>query len=69
MPIPAPTYPECRKSEQVAFLENGKIRIVGKPEFHGNPQHPESGSLVKWGYGHDLLQLIVINTSFNTEFG
>lgn len=46
MPIPTPSYPECRKSEQVAFLENGKIKRVGKPEFHGNPQHPESGSLV-----------------------
>src|SRR5579872_3762632 len=34
----APTYPERTRSEQVAFKERDGLRIVGKPEYHGNPQ-------------------------------
>ena len=40
-------------SEQVACLENREVRIVGEPEYHGNPQN-KNGSLVTWRYGYDL---------------
>lgn len=62
----APTYPERFKSEQVAFLENGAIRCVGAPEYHGNPQN-EKGSLVTWRYGYDLPLRIYRETGFNVE--
>jgi SAM-dependent methyltransferase len=36
-----PTYPDLVKSEQVAFREaDGSVRVVGEPEYHGNPQSP-----------------------------
>ena len=62
----APTYPERVKSEQVAFFENGGIRIVGEPEYHGNPQN-EKGSLVTWRYGYDLPLSIHRETGFDVE--
>lgn len=61
-----PTYPGRIRSEQVAFLENGKLRIDGEPEYHGNPQSGE-GSLVTWRYGYDLPQLIAEHTEFDVE--
>jgi SAM-dependent methyltransferase len=62
----APTYPERGKSEQVAFEEPGGLRIVGKPEYHGNPQNPK-GSLVTWRYGYNLPYVIATETGFNVE--
>ncbi|WP_084158939.1 methyltransferase domain-containing protein [Solidesulfovibrio alcoholivorans] len=59
----APTYPEKQNSEQVAFVEDGELRVIGDPEYHGNPQNSE-GSLVTWRYGYDLPQLITRNTKF-----
>jgi SAM-dependent methyltransferase len=53
----APTYPERVRSEQVAFRESNTVRIVGTPEYHGNPQNPE-GSVVTWRYGYNLPYLI-----------
>lgn len=61
-----PTYTDRYNSEQVAFIENGKLRIVGEPEYHGNPQDP-TGSLVTWRYGYDLPKLIAEQTAFNVE--
>lgn len=61
-----PTYPERLRSEQVAFLEGGELRIVGKPEYHGNPQNA-GGSLVTWRYGYDLPQRICAVTGFDVE--
>jgi SAM-dependent methyltransferase len=61
----APTYPGRAKSEQVAFLVDGKLSIVGEPEYHGNPQG--NGSLVTWRYGYDLPKLISEQTSFEVE--
>jgi Methyltransferase domain len=61
-----PTYDNRSKSEQVAFIENGKLRIIGEPEYHGNPQDPE-GSLVTWRYGYDLPKLIQERTDFDVE--
>lgn len=63
----APTYEERTRSEQVAFEEDGKLRIVGKPEYHGNPQDPEGGALVTWRYGYDLPLLISRHTGFDVE--
>jgi SAM-dependent methyltransferase len=64
----APTYPERVKSEQVAWqLPNGSLKIIGEPEYHGNPQHPEKGALVTWRYGYDLPLLIQRNTGFDVE--
>jgi SAM-dependent methyltransferase len=64
----APTYPEMVKSRQVAHLrEDGSLAIEGKPEYHGNPQHPEQGALVTWRYGYDLPVLIARETSFDVE--
>jgi SAM-dependent methyltransferase len=60
----APTYQERIQSEQVAFLENGGMRVTGEPEYHGNPQRPEDGALVTWRYGHDLPLQIYRNTGF-----
>jgi SAM-dependent methyltransferase len=64
----APTYAERVHSEQVAFEEaDGKLRIVGTPEYHGNPQDPSGGALVTWRYGYDLPLLISRNTGFDVE--
>ncbi len=64
----APTYPDRARSEQVAFLEpDGSTRIVGQAEYHGNPQHPEQGSLVTWRYGYDLPLLLQRETRFDVE--
>lgn len=62
----APTEAGRKKSEQVAFLESGGVRIVGKPEYHGNPQS-DKGSLVTWRYGYDLPDLIEQQTGFSVE--
>jgi SAM-dependent methyltransferase len=62
----APTYPERVTSEQVAFNDAGGLRIVGKPEYHGNPQNAK-GSLVTWRYGYDLPYLIARKTGFDIE--
>lgn len=61
-----PTYPDQRRSEQIAFKENGALRIIGKPEYHGNPQD-KAGSLVTWRYGYDLPYLIAHHTHFDVE--
>lgn len=63
----APTEQARFRSEQVAFVEEGGIRIVGEAEYHGNPQRPEEGSLVTWRYGYDLPLLIQRNTPFDVE--
>lgn len=63
----APTYPERLTSEQVAFLENGEVRVIGDPEYHGNPQNPVARSLVTWRYGYDLPLLISRQTAFGVE--
>lgn len=60
----APTEQPRLMSEQVAFMEHGGVQIVGEPEYHGNPQNPEEGSLVTWRYGYDLPLLITRNTPF-----
>lgn len=62
----APTYPGRTESEQVAFNEGGKVRIVGEPEHHGNP-HSNDGALVTWRYGYDLPLLIGSKTEFDVE--
>lgn len=62
----APTYPERVRSEQVAFMEAGDLRIVGNPEYHGNPQN-SNGSLVTWRYGYDLPYLITNRAGFDVE--
>ena len=62
----ASTYAERMCSEQVAFLEKGELRIVGEPEYHGNPQD-KNGSLVTWRYGYDLPLLISRETGFDVE--
>lgn len=62
-----PTEYDRVSSEQVAFMEDGKLRIIGEPEYHGNPQNPEAGSLVTWRYGYDLPLLIQRETSFDVE--
>lgn len=61
-----PTYPGRVISEQVAFLEGVDVRIVGEPEYHGNPQS-SSGALVTWKYGYDLPDLIARHTAFDVE--
>lgn len=58
----APTYPDRLKSEQVAFPDG---RIIGKPEYHGNPQG--DGSLVTWRFGYDLPELINQRSGFDVE--
>jgi SAM-dependent methyltransferase len=62
----APTYPDRAKTEQVAFQEPSGIRVVGAPEYHGNPQDPK-GSLVTWRYGYDLPYRISKETGFDVE--
>lgn len=63
-----PTYPDRARSEQVAFLQHdGNIKTIGQPEYHGNPQDPENGSLVTWRYGYDLPLLIQRETGFDVE--
>jgi len=62
----APTYPDRALSEQVAFDEPGGLRIIGEPEYHGNPQD-EAGALVTWRYGYDLPYLIAKQTNFDVE--
>lgn len=60
-----PTYPGQFESTQKAYrLPSGDIEIIGEPEYHGDPQHPESGSLVTWQYGYDLPLLISRKTNF-----
>ena len=63
----APTEWNRFESAQVAFLENGTIRIEGEPEYHGNPQRPEDKALVTWRYGYDLPLLIQRDTKFDVE--
>ena len=48
-------------------MENGQLRVVGEPEYHGNPQRPEDGAIVTWRYGFDLPLLIQRNTGFDVE--
>lgn len=63
-----PTEPNRFKSEQVAWLlGNGELKVVGEPEYHGNPQRPEDGALVTWRYGYDLPLLIQRETGFDVE--
>lgn len=62
----APTYPGRVSSEQVAFRDGDGVRIVGEPEYHGNPQSGD-GSLVTWRYGYDLPDLIAKETEFDVE--
>lgn len=63
----APTYAGREKSEQVAYREpGGTVRIVGEPEYHGNPQNPQ-GSLVTWRYGYDLPQRLWQECAFDVE--
>lgn len=59
----APTYSDRETSEQVAFHDTNGVRVVGEPEYHGNPQG--DGSLVTWRYGHDLPLLISRTTPFS----
>lgn len=63
----APTEPSRFDSEQVAFMEEGELRIVGEPEYHGNPQRPEDGALLTWRYGYDLPLLIQRRTGLDVE--
>lgn len=63
----APTDQERFHSEQVAFQEADGLRIVGEPEYHGNPQRPEDGALVTWRYGYDLPLLIQRQTGCDVE--
>jgi len=63
----APTDADRMTSEQVAFLEGEDVRIVGEPEYHGNPQGEGSGSLVTWRYGYDLPLLIQRRAGFDVE--
>jgi SAM-dependent methyltransferase len=64
----APTYEGRVRSEQVAFIEpDGKVRTIGKPEYHGNPQRPGEGALVTWRYGYDLPRLINQSTGLDVE--
>lgn len=62
----APTYPDRPVSQQVAFREEGAVRVVGEPEYHGNPQSKD-GALVTWRYGYDLPLLIARQTGFDVE--
>lgn len=62
----APTYPERTRSEQVAFREGETVRVIGEPEYHGNPQGTE-GALVTWRYGYDLPYRISQHTRFDVE--
>lgn len=62
----APTYPARPTSEQVAFQAEDGVRVVGEPEYHGNPQD-NAGSLVTWRYGYDLPLLIARQTGFDLE--
>lgn len=61
----APTEHNRFKSQQVAFSEEDKLRIIGEPEYHGNPQRPEDGALVTWRYGYDLPLQISRLTPFD----
>ena len=63
----APTEWDRFESVQVAFKESGAVRIVGEPEYHGNPQRPEDAALVTWRYGFDLPLQIQRNTAFDAE--
>lgn len=63
----APTDIGRHKSEQVALMDGDEVNIVGKPEYHGNPQRPEDGALVTWRYGYDLPLLIQRETGFDVE--
>ena len=64
----APTYPGRQKSEQVAFRKSdGSLRIIGDPEYHGNPQHATEGALVTWRYGYDLPLLINKQVGLDVE--
>ena len=64
-----PTEPSRYKSEQVAFKEpfGSNLRLIGEPEYHGNPQRPEEMALVTWRYGYDFPFLIRENTGFDVE--
>lgn len=63
----APTERSRFESVQVAFLEDGVLRVVGEPEYHGNPQRPEDGAILTWRYGYDFPWLIQQRTGFDVE--
>jgi SAM-dependent methyltransferase len=63
-----PTEPGRLKSEQVAFPSpDGRLNIIGEPEYHGNPQRPSEGALVCWRFGYDLPFLLKESTGFDVE--
>ncbi|WP_051173152.1 class I SAM-dependent methyltransferase [Thermodesulfobacterium hveragerdense] len=63
-----PTQPGLLESKQVALkMPDGTVKIIGNPEYHGNPQNPKQGSLVTWKYGYDLPYLIQSATGFDVE--
>lgn len=64
-----PTEPGRSESEQVAFIDSGNsgFRVIGEPEYHGNPQRPEEMALVTWRYGYDFPFLIKEYTGFEVE--
>lgn len=61
----APTDMARAWSEQVAFDDPGGVRVIGEPEYHGNPHG--DGSLVTWRYGYDLPLLIQRETGLDVE--
>lgn len=66
--LTAPTKNDCFHSEQVAWIaSDGELVIKGNPEYHGNPQRDNEGSLVTWRYGYDLPLLITRATNFDVE--
>jgi len=52
-----PKYRGLRRSEERAVRENGTVRNLTEPEYHGNPID-SAGSLVTVHYGDDLPEII-----------
>lgn len=48
------------------IMTNEEIKYLFPPEYHGNPLS-ESGSLVTWHYGYDIVRLIEEATDNHTE--
>lgn len=50
-----PLEPSFDRSRRRAVIENGAIRHIEPPEYHGNPTDPAGGSLAFHDIGWDLL--------------
>lgn len=60
-----PIVNKDRPSRRRAAMENGAIRHLCEPQYHGNPVDP-NGSLVTVDWGYDIADFLQRNSGLTT---